>query len=44
MAAVHVYVVPATDENKETLLVALLQIVCGVAEPTGLGLTDTVIV
>lgn len=42
--AVHVNVVPDTVEPKVTLLVAALQIVCGAAEPTGIGLTVTVAV
>ena len=41
IVAVQVNVVPATVELNATLEVAALQIVCGEAEPTGVGLTVT---
>ena len=41
MAAVHVNDVPLRFELNGTLLVVPLQIVCGAAEPTGLGFTVT---
>ena len=46
MAAVYEYVVPAAGvvALKATLVVEPLQIVCGEAEPTGVGLTTTVAV
>ena len=40
-AAVHVNVVPAAVELKATLVVAPLQMVSGLAEPTGFGFTVT---
>ena len=42
IAAVQVNVVPATVELNATLDAVALQIVCGEAEPTGVGLTVTV--
>ena len=39
IAVVQVYVVPVTVELNVTLLVVPPQIVCGEAEPTGVGLT-----
>lgn len=39
MAAVQVYVVPVTVELNATLLAVPPHIVCGDAEPTGVGLT-----
>ena len=39
IAAVHVNVVPLTVEFNATLEVDPLQIACGDAEPTGVGLT-----
>ena len=44
MAAVHVKVVPLIVEFKVISLVPALQMVCGEAEPTGVGFTVTVIV
>ena len=41
MTAVQVNVVPLTVELKATLVAVLLQIVCGEAEPTGVGSTVT---
>ena len=41
IAAVQVNVVPATVELNATLDAVALQIVCGEAEPTGVGLTVT---
>ena len=41
MAAVHVNVVPLTVELNATLVAVALHIVCGEAEPTGLGFTVT---
>lgn len=41
MAAVQVKIVPLTDELNATLVAVALQIVCGEAEPNGLGFTVT---
>ena len=41
MTAVQVNVVPLTVEFKATLVAVLLQIVCGEAEPIGVGSTVT---
>ena len=41
MTAVQVNVVPLTVEFKATLVTVLLQIVCGEADPIGVGFTVT---
>ena len=41
MTTVHVNVVPLTVEFKATLVVDPLQIVCGEADPIGVGFTVT---